>query len=162
AGLAVVLGEARTLDLADGALVAVINPCGGARTETVTGALRLPDELVGKPLVAIDPDGNRTPCQSIGLDQVALLARVVPSVGYQTLSIQVGESETPDRRYSLGVADDGRLRITHLTSGHVINGAHLLIDEADAGDEYTFCPIDQPATINQGRPARTWIVRDGP
>jgi mannosylglycerate hydrolase len=176
AGIASLLGQSRTLDLPHGPLVTVLNPCGGTRTEAVAGTVHLPETYHDVPLVALDAYGNRAPCQilarhtdsaggsgGVGAARIAIVARDVPSLGYQTLSVQPGTASPVEQRYELEVSDDGRLRITHRASGHVIRGAHLLVDEADAGDEYTYSPCQlagAPITSAEA-PARTSLVHSG-
>lgn len=66
-------------------------------------------------------------------------------------------------RYRVEVAADGRLRVIHRPSGHAVDGAYLLVDEADAGDAYTHAPAPEARPLTSaGRPARAALVHSGP
>jgi alpha-mannosidase len=51
----------------------------------------------------------------------------------------------PPETLRVEVADDGTLAVTDLRTGRCLEGLHVLEDELDLGDLYTFCPGDDPA-----------------
>ena len=50
----------------------------------------------------------------------------------------------PEETLRVEVAGDGRLAITDLRTGRRLEGLHVLEDEPDTGDLYTFCPGGPP------------------
>jgi len=50
----------------------------------------------------------------------------------------------PDELLRVGAAGDGTLTVTDLRSGRRLGGLHVLEDEPDVGDLYTFCPGGPP------------------
>jgi mannosylglycerate hydrolase len=169
--LGYLLGRVRTRDFRAGPLAIVFNPTGGERSDVVIGSVHLPSSLLGKPLEVVSASGDRAPCQVLEADPaeeatVALAARSVPSVGYQTLAIEAASQpgsqvRLPGMSYDVHIADDGRLRLTHLPTGYVVDGAHLFVDEADAGDEYTCAPLPNRLT-SACCTARSWLLHSGP
>ncbi len=84
----------------------------------------------------------------------------MPSCGYAAFYVQpyasqpegtdlsVTERGAENTFVMLQIADDGGLTVTDKTTGRVFSDLGHLVDVADAGDEYTFCPLigDQPVT----------------
>ena len=50
----------------------------------------------------------------------------------------------PEETLRVEVAGDGTLTVTDLRTGRCLDGLHVLEDEPDAGDLYTFCPGGPP------------------
>jgi alpha-mannosidase len=182
-GLGHLVDRLDTADLPPGPLVAVFNPTGVTRTEQVVGSVPLPAALCAGPLVAVDRDGTRVPCQVLGREtatdvepvEIALLAAAVPGLGYRTFAVQPGTAPgvrveaagagmvLENARYRAEVGPHGRLRIVHRPSGHMVEEAHTLLDEADAGDAYNFAPASEAAPgIRAGGPARLSVRARGP
>ena len=84
----------------------------------------------------------------------------MPSCGYAAFYVQPYARQSEDTDLSvtergaentfvvLQIADDGGLTVTDKTTGRAFSDLGHLVDVADAGDEYTFCPLigDQPVT----------------
>jgi alpha-mannosidase len=99
----------------------------------------------------------------------------MPSCGYTAFYIQPGPAQpaatdlTVTERgaensfVAVGIADDGGLTVTDKTTGQTYVGIGHLYDVADAGDEYTFCPIegDQPVST-RGVAAKIICTESGP
>ncbi len=59
------------------------------------------------------------------------------------------------------VGERGTLTITHKPSGRSYNGCHLLVDQGDAGDEYTWSPPSEDEAVTPE--AAEWeMVSEGP
>jgi len=54
---------------------------------------------------------------------------------------------------------DGTLAVTDLRDGRMLEGLHVIEDETDVGDLYTFCP-DGP--VRRAEPAGARVLRNGP
>ena len=50
----------------------------------------------------------------------------------------------PAETLRVEIGDDGALTVTDLRTGRCLEGLHVLVDEGDIGDLYTFCPGDSP------------------
>lgn len=97
-----------------------------------------------------------------------------PACGFATVYAQPGSAPAPvtdlviaergaENRYlALSIADDGGLTVTDKASGATYADLGHFYDVADAGDEYTFCPLpgDIPVTT-KGQPARIRIEQQG-
>ena len=89
----------------------------------------------------------------------------VPAFGYTTVYAQadstpaqatdliVGERSAENSFLKLEIADDGGLIITDKATGAIYSDLGHFYDVADAGDEYTFCPLpgDTPLTTQGQR-----------
>ncbi len=98
----------------------------------------------------------------------------VPACGYTTLYVQpkrhpriaaenwlVEERAAENRYIRLQIEADGGLTVTNKASGKVYSGLNHFEDVADAGDAYTFCPVqgDRPIST-KGSPAEVrqlWV-----
>lgn len=107
--------------------------------------------------------------------RVRILVHVrVPSCGYTTLYVQPKrhpcavvndwqfESRSAENRYlRLEIADDGGISLTHKPSGKTYSKLNHFEDVADAGDAYTFCPLQGDIPIStQGKSAdihQLWV-----
>jgi alpha-mannosidase len=65
---------------------------------------------------------------------------------------------SPDELFRLEVANGG-LSVTDLRTGRRLDGLHLLEDEADVGDLYTFCPR---GPVSQAALVGTSVLREDP
>ena len=77
--------------------------------------------------------------------------------------LRVTERGAENRFVALEIADDGGVILTDKASGQTYTGLGHLYDSADAGDEYTFCPLqgDTPITT-AGAPAHIERTEAGP
>jgi len=96
-----------------------------------------------------------------------LLPVTIPACGYTTLYVQPKrhprivanewtiEAQSAENRYiRLQIESDGGLTVTHKASGKTYSGLNHFEDVADAGDAYTFCPLQGDTPIStQGNPA---------
>jgi mannosylglycerate hydrolase len=102
---------------------------------------------------------------------LALDVDEVPPLGFTTLRLVAGEAapsapaRTATRRgerslentwLRVTVAPDGTLEIDDKRSGAVHRGLHRLLDQGDAGDEYTFGPVGEEVA-----PDADWRVEPG-
>lgn len=104
-----------------------------------------------------------------GAEQVRLARATVsllapsPRLSIASSPATLGGPSIQNDFYRVEAAPNGTLRVTDLRSGRVWSGLHLLEDQADRGDEYTFCPLegDRPWTSVDAR-ARARVAADGP
>jgi alpha-mannosidase len=80
----------------------------------------------------------------------------VPALGLATFYASTAEAPAPlpvtgetleNRWVRVEVEERGTLAITHTSSGNTYRGCHLLVDQADAGDEYTWSPPPQDEMV---------------
>ncbi|MBL8133447.1 MAG: hypothetical protein JNL42_16420 [Anaerolineae bacterium] len=104
-----------------------------------------------------------------------LFPATTPACGYASFYIQpravqppavdlsVAERGAENTYIALQIADDGGMTLTDKVTGRTYSGVGHLVDVADAGDEYTFCPLksDQPVTT-AGAPAQITRTEAGP
>jgi alpha-mannosidase len=60
------------------------------------------------------------------------------------------------------VRDDGSVDLTHLASGITFNGALMLRDGGDAGDEYNYSPPERDSPVEGADGVKVSVVRAGP
>ncbi|MBK8019946.1 MAG: hypothetical protein IPK19_00650 [Chloroflexi bacterium] len=160
----------------DGLPVIAFNPLGWERKEVVEGVIDFDfDDATADDFQVVNAAGEVIPHQVVGDEQTfwmevlkpnrkrrvnVLFPAQAPSCGYTTFTIQpptgqptstdllVTERGAENTHLSLTIADDGGLTLTDKLTGHTYAGLGHLYDVADAGDEYTFCPLkgDQPFT----------------
>jgi alpha-mannosidase len=70
---------------------------------------------------------------------------------------RVAESSSAEEVLRVEVAGDGTLSVTDLRTGRRFDGLHLIEDEPDAGDLYTFCP---GGPVRRAALAGVEVVRD--
>ncbi len=174
-----------------GVPVIAYNPLGWARQEIVEAEIDFEyDDTTANSFQVVNTAGEVVPHQVISDEQLFWMevlkpnrkrrVRVMfptqsPSCGYTCLYIQprtgepisgdliVGERTAENAFLRLEIADDGGLTITDKVSGQTYSGLGHLYDVADAGDEYTFCPLkgDQPFTT-AGAAAEITRIETGP
>ncbi|MGE5620567.1 MAG: glycoside hydrolase family 38 C-terminal domain-containing protein, partial [Sphingomonadaceae bacterium] len=117
--------------------------------------LPLPPELAhARSIRAEGPDGE-LPAQLYrdGYGAHALVATEAPSLGASRIHLRSGRPRVEGARlvgyhaienehYHVAALPNGTLEILHKGSRRKLSGAHWLVDEADRGDEYNFCPVD--------------------
>lgn len=174
-----------------GVPVIAYNPLGWARREIIEAEIDFDfDDPTADSFQIVDAAGEILPHQIIS-DETRFWMEVLkpnrkrrvrvlfpadmPSCGYAAFYAQprTGQSSDTDLRVTergaentwvaLQIADDGGLTVTDKTTGRVFSGLGHLADVADAGDEYTFCPLigDQPVT-SAGAPAEIMRTEAGP
>ncbi len=147
------------------------------------------DDSVADSFELVTPDGFPVPHQLLSDEQtfwmetlkanrkrrVRILVPVsIPACGYTTLYVQpkrhpriiandwAVETQAAENRYlRLKIERDGGLTVTHKASGKTYSGLNHFEDVADAGDAYTFCPIQGDTPLStQGNPAEVrqlWV-----
>jgi alpha-mannosidase len=91
-------------------------------------------------------------------------SRLVESNG-RSMLVELGGFEArlpepipvPPDRLEVDVAPDGTLSVTHLGSGRRFTGLHVVEDEPDLGDLYTFCP---GGSVRRAKHAGSRVLRD--
>ncbi len=103
-----------------------------------------------------------------------LIPVIIPACGYTTLYVQpkrhprivaddwsVEVQKAENRYLRLAIDSDGGLTVTHKASGTTYSGLNHFEDVADAGDAYTFCPVQGDTAIStEGNPAeirQLWV-----
>ncbi len=126
---------------------------------------------VGTQLASLDGLHRRKNMQQVLID---FAATNVPPLGFQVYRLQpkahwnlmadrssIAEDNTIANEFLRATASsDGVLRLTDVSTGHVYSGLHVFIDEADAGDEYTFCPL--PAGDHISSRGSHWQIQADP
>lgn len=174
-----------------GVPVIAYNPLGWARREIIEAEIDFDfDDPTADSFQIVNAAGEILPHQIIS-DETRFWMEVLkpnrkrrvrvlfpadmPSCGYAAFYAQprAGQSSDTDLRVTergaenawvaLQIADDGGLTVTDKTTGRIFSGLGHLADVADAGDEYTFCPLigDQPVT-SAGAPAEIVRAEAGP
>jgi mannosylglycerate hydrolase len=117
--------------------------------------LPLPPELAHARAVRAQGPGGDLPAQLVR-DRggaVALVATNAQGFGASPVRLRAGQSPVSGARlvgyrgienehYRVEVLANGTLDILQKANGRRISGAHRLEDEADRGDEYNFCPVE--------------------
>ncbi|MHB8991809.1 MAG: glycoside hydrolase family 38 C-terminal domain-containing protein, partial [Chloroflexota bacterium] len=154
----------------------LVNVLPWARTGLV--ALELPEGLQrARSLVADTPEGP-LPVQIEGTahGRKALMAAELSGFGSRRIRLRAGRGPAPsgaarspapntieNGHYRVAVADDGSLSVTDLRTGEVWSGLHRFQDEADRGDEYSFCPVEGDLPWDsRGLTARVRVLAAGP
>lgn len=133
----------------------LVNPLPWTRVGTVE--LDLPPDLRGaRNLMATTPD-RPLPVQLVGPAnrRRAVVTALVPGFGACQVALRRGSSPAPSQGagsagpraienqfYRVEVAPDGTLGVTDRITGRRWAGLLWFQDEADRGDEYSFCPVD--------------------
>jgi len=171
--------------------VIAYNPLGWARREIVEAEIDFDfDDPTADSFQIVNAGGGIIPHQVINDETLfwmevlkpnrkrrvcVLFPAEVPSCGYAAFYIQprtiqhittdliVSERGAENTFVSLRIADDGGLTLSDKVTERVYSGIGHLFDVADAGDEYTFCPLidDHPLTT-VGTPAEIVCTESGP
>ena len=137
--------------------------------------LRVPESLQGRPLRAETRDGVELPVQVMrstdGLKAVAPVT--VPGFGSIDIALRPGRRGSSKRGvwvegksienefYRVEAQDDGALTVVYKPTDLRLRDVHFFLDEADRGDEYTYCPAaeDKPWTsLRQSARTRTGVA----
>ncbi len=154
----------------------LVNVLPWERTGLAT--LELPPELQGtRHLVAGTPQGP-LPVQLEGRrgERRALVVAEVPGLGSREIRLRAGRAPDPmgaaralgstaiqNGHYRVEAAPCGTITVTDLRTGENWAGLHWFEDEADRGDEYSFCPVEGDGPWDSRRlRARTRVLRAGP
>ncbi len=169
---------ARQVDFSgqSGLPVIAFNPLGWARREIIEAEIDFEfDDPTADDFQVVNTAGEVVPHQVVSDEPLfwmevlkpnrkrrvkVLFPASLPSCGYAAFFIQpretqagaadlaVSERGAENAFMSFEIADDGGLTVIDKTTGQTIRGLGHLVDVADAGDEYTFCPLkgDQPVT----------------
>ena len=154
----------------------LVNVLPWERTGLAT--LELPTELQGtRHLVAGTPQGP-LPVQLEGRrgERRALVVAEVPGLGSREIRLRAGRAPDPtgaaralgstaiqNGHYRVEAAPCGTITVTDLHTGENWAGLHWFEDEADRGDEYSFCPVEGDGPWDSRRlRARTRVLRAGP
>ncbi len=175
---------ARQIDLTaqSGTPILVFNPLGWRRREIVEAQVDFEfDDPTPDSFHVVDSRGNVIPHQVMDDTErfwmevlkpnrkrrlTLLLQADVPPCGYATYFVKAGSagSASTDLRVhehgaensfiGFSIDPDGGLTITDKTTGYIYSDLGHIYDVADAGDEYSFCPVpgDAPVTT-KGQPA---------
>ena len=171
--------------------VIAFNPLGWERQEIVEAQIDFDfDDPSADSFHIVNADGEAITHQVVSDEQrfwmevlkpnrkrrvTVLFPAQVPACGYTSFYVQPGtgqasatdlnvsERGAENRLLRLNIADDGGLTITDKVSGQTYTGLGHLYDVADAGDEYTSCPLhgDQPFTT-AGTSAQIVCTESGP
>jgi len=140
--------------------------------------LELPVSLARtRRLLATTPKGN-IPVQVAGPHdrRTALVAAEVDGFGALPVRLMAGQASLSQRvaravgthgieneYYHIEVAPNGTLEVMDQKTGHRLVGLHWFEDEADRGDEYSYCPVDGDVPWDsRSLRARTRLVAGGP
>lgn len=122
----------------------------------------LPMRVVGERLVVADMLYRR---KNIRYERIEFAAENLPPMGFRVYRLRPGgasavssslasqstgqaaESTIANEHLRVTAHSDGTLDVTHLASGQTYTGLHVFLDEADVGDEYTYCPLEGDAVI---------------
>lgn len=99
----------------------------------------------------------------MGFRVYRLRPSVTPVVAVSSLAISPAQAVEPtiaNEHLQVTAHTDGTLDVTHLESGQTYTGLHVFLDEADIGDEYTFCPLEGDTLIESR--ATAWTVDADP
>lgn len=147
---------------------------------TRTGALelQLPAELQRARSLVADTREGTLPVQLAGpmSERRALVAIESPGFGAREVRLRLGRAPAPpnvaralgprsieNSFYRVEVAPNGTLTLTDRRTGGRWQGFHWFEDEADRGDEYSFCPVDGDRPWDgRGMGARTRLRASGP
>jgi mannosylglycerate hydrolase len=143
--------------------------------------LTVPAPLRGKPLQALAADGTELPLQIIknveapraavpvtvpgfGATEVTLTSKKSTGLGASAQpAVKVTERTLENEFYHITAQSNGSLSVLYKPTGMRINDVHFLLDEADRGDEYTYCPAEQDhAWSSLDHNARVRIGMSGP
>jgi alpha-mannosidase len=174
-----------------GTPIIAYNPLGWARSEVIEAELDLEfDDTTAADFQIVDDAGQVIPHQVISDEQLfwmevlkanrkrrvrVLFPAHMPACGYTTAYLQPRAAQAPASDLTVSergaenhylrfeIASDGGLTVTDKATGRSYSGLGHLVDVADAGDEYTFCPLkdDQPFTT-AGSPASIVRTEVGP
>lgn len=174
-----------------GVPVIAYNPLGWGREEVIEAEIDFEyDDTTADSFKVVNAAGEVVPHQVIADEQIfwmevlkpnrkrrmkMLIPVQAPSCGYTSLYIQPGAtaSQTTDlvvtergaenAYLKLRIDVDGGLTILDKATGHTYDSLGHLEDVADAGDEYTSCPVkgDLPFTT-AGQPAEITCTEAGP
>jgi mannosylglycerate hydrolase len=160
--------------------VVVFNPLNWSRTDLVKLYTELP---IGKYMI-LDEDGSELPVtlRKVHIKEVFTKKRVaellfiannVPPIGYKTYRlkhlssdiegptlIHVTTIENEFFKVEADPYDGGLLKITDKLTGVIYKKFNMIIDEGDAGDEYTFSPPNEQIVFtNEGIKADIWVEK---
>jgi len=171
--------QALRTDLRDVFLEAhsVVNPLPWSRVGVVE--IDLPDAVhSGARLLALS-EGGALPVQLLDSRRGqcrALVALCVAGFGARQVWLCRGEAPSPsngarvcgpraieNEYYRVEVSPNGSLSITDHLSGQHWDGFHWFEDDADRGDEYSFCPVEGDTPVDsRGLQARVRVLARGP
>ncbi len=152
--------------------LSVVNVLPWARRGTVE--LALPAGLARRRRLAADVNGSPVPVQVergralVSLEVPGLVARRLrvgpgPGAWPEGAARAVSTRAIENGFYRVEAAPNGTLTVTELATGEVVEGLHLLEDQADRGDEYNFCALEgETPWTGRELPARVRAVRGGP
>jgi len=106
---------ARQIDTrGDGLPVLAFNPLSWNRQDTL--AVKLPGARKGQSLVAVAPDGSKTPAQ-LGTDGKIRFQATVPSIGHCVFHLQPGQVSKPNVQATNKTLENEALRVKFNTDG---------------------------------------------
>jgi len=153
----------------------IINPLPWPRLEVVE--IRLPPALKGARRLIADTADGPLPIQLVGPpgQRRAILLAQLPGFGARRVRIRTGTAQLPSRVsasggntienefYRIQVAPNGTLQLFDRTHNQLWSGFHWFEDEADRGDEYSFCPVDGDMPLDsRSCPAKVRVLAGGP
>jgi mannosylglycerate hydrolase len=139
--------------------------------------LRLPEDLRRARSLVARTDSGDLPVQLLnaGGERRALVIPELPGFGSLPLELAPGRTDTADTARASGprtienallrvsVAANGTLTVTDRAGGRRFAGLHLIEDQADRGDEYTFCPLEgETPRTSRDAEATVRVVERGP
>lgn len=139
--------------------------------------LPIPKSLEGSPLRAETANGAELPIQVLrsAYGDKALVPVSVPGFEATEVTLRAGCSprvesgvlagvrSIENQYYRVRAQTDGALSITYKPTGLRLDNVHFFLDEADRGDEYTYCPAeDDSPWVSLGGPSRTSEGVSGP
>lgn len=139
--------------------------------------LSIPAGLQGRSLRAVAANGQDLPVQILRSPEGDKAAVPVSVPGFGATDVALRPGRGPERGpgawasartienelYRVEAQANGALSITYKPTGLRLKDVHFFLDEADRGDEYTFCPADEDtAWTSLEQTARTRTGRTGP
>ncbi len=140
--------------------------------------LELPPELQGARRVVAETPERPLPVQLAGPrgHRRALVVAEVAGFGARNVRLLKGRAADPagaaratgsaaieNGYYRVEAAPNGTIAITDLSTGERLAGLHWFEDQADRGDEYSFCPVEGDLPWDsRGLRARIRVLAEGP
>lgn len=122
-------------------------------------------------LLSKDADDKKPDRDVFTVLDVAFLANSIPSAGYKTLYLMLGDEEYPmssklvhnenemeNEFLRIAFNEDSTLNITDKQTGHTYFGLNYLIDREDIGDSYNHKSCEAPHDIDSRRSSSNWSL----